>query len=320
MAKTTSKKTARKLVSVVIPVFNEEENVENAYQAVTAVFQEKLPDYDLEIVFTDNASTDNTFGKLKQLAAIDERVRVARFVRNFGFNNSLLTGYRLSRGDAAVQIDCDLQDPPDIIPKFVEFWEKGHDVVVGLRQKRPEAAWLLASRKAFYRFLSVISTDNTVIDGGDFRLIDKSIVDELSEVREATPYVRGLTASYAKNLTSFPYERRERQFGKSKFPLSKLFTLALDGIVSHSTIPLRLATMFGLIVGVGTLLLALFYVMARLVLGVAAPSGFTTIVFFELISISLNALFLGVIGEYVGRIYRNSQARPVAVISKMLNF
>ncbi|MEP3427989.1 MAG: glycosyltransferase family 2 protein [Hyphomicrobiales bacterium] len=319
MPQAEEKQPKEKLISVVIPVFNEEENVLNAYLAVTKVFSEKLEQYDLEIVFTDNASLDGTFGELDKLAKSDPRVRVIRFVRNFGFNKSLLTGYRFCRGDAAIQIDCDLQDPPDVFPQFLELWENGHDVVVGLRQKRPEAAWLLAARKSFYRFLSMISPDNIVLDGGDFRLVDKAVLDQLRDLSDANPYVRGLTASLARNLTGFPYERREREFGQSKFPITKLIPLALDGIVTHSTVPLRMATIFGLIVGLTTFILAVFYASARIFLGFSMPSGFTTIVILELMSISINALFLGVLGEYIGRIYRNAQARPITVIRDSLN-
>ncbi len=320
MNKQPARSKRKKTISIVIPVFNEEENVGIAYQAVRKIFDEQIKHYDFEIVFTDNCSTDGTFTELKKLAEKDKRIRVARFVRNFGFNKSLLTGYRLSSGDAAIQLDCDLQDPPKLFPVFIEKWEAGHDVVVGLREKRPEPVWLLTLRKAFYRLLRRISSDNLEIDGGDFRLVDKSILDKLRGLQDATPYVRGLVSTLATNSASFPYERQARQFGKSKFPLIPLIGLALDGIVNHSILPLRLATLFGIAVATVTFLLALAYAIARLGFNSAMPGGFATSVILELLSISINAIFLGIIGEYVARIYQNLQNRPTTVISDLVNF
>ena len=148
----TTEASQRSVISVVIPVYNEENNVANTYQAVCDVFDKALPDFDFEIVFTDNHSTDDTMLELEKIATKDSRVRVASFTRNFGFNRSLITAYRLARGDAAIQLDCDLQDPPELFPEFIQRWQQGSDVVVGLRRKRPEPDWLLFLRKSFYRF------------------------------------------------------------------------------------------------------------------------------------------------------------------------
>lgn len=310
----------KKLVSVIIPAYNEEKNVSLAYQAVLEVFEGELKDgYDFEIVFTDNHSSDATFVEIEKIAKNDPRVRAVSFTRNFGFNRSLITGYRLARGDAAIQMDCDLQDPPSVFPKFLQEWEKGHDVVVGIREKREEAAWLLKCRKIFYRFLCRISSDNLVIDGGDFRLVDRHILDSLRKQHDTNPYVRGLVSVFAKNQTGFAYERRKREHGASKFPFRRLVLLAVDGIVSHSTLPLRLASILGFVVAVGTVVLGMAYFVTRLFFELDWPQGFATTTLLQLFSISLNAIFLGIIGEYLGRIYQQLKDHPVTVIQKQIN-
>ncbi len=308
------------LISIVIPVFNEEGNIERAYEAVKNVFEQELANkYVFEIIFTDNHSVDNTFEEIQLIALKDPRVRVARFTRNFGFNKSLLSGYRLTNGDAAIQLDCDLQDSPSLFGTLLSYWEIGHDVVVGQRIKRDENFLLQSARKIFYRLLNYISEDNLAIDGGDFRLVDRSILDKLHKVHDATPYVRGLVSTLAANQTNFPYERQTRIHGKSKFPLIRLFGLAIDGIVSHSIVPLRLASLTGLLVATFTFLLALYYLAAKLFFNVDWPSGFATQVVLILFSTALNAIFLGIIGEYMARIYKQLRYHPLTIIERSIN-
>ncbi|MBA2648552.1 MAG: glycosyltransferase family 2 protein [Legionella sp.] len=308
------------LISIIIPVFNEERNIKPTYEAVKRVFEIELQNkYDFEICFTDNHSSDNTYQELQFIAQMDNRIRVVRFIRNFGFNKSLLTGYRLARGDAAIQLDCDLQDSPSLFLVMLNHWEEGHDVVVGKRIKREENYLLQGARKIFYRFLSRISEDNLVIDGGDFRLVDRSILDKLLLINDATPYVRGLVSSIATKQFVFPYERQIRKHGKSKFPVIRLFGLAVDGIVSHSILPLRLASLTGLIVAVSTFLLAFLYLIGKLFFNLNAPWGFSTQVILVLFSITLNAIFLGIIGEYIGRIYKQLRHHSLTVVESTIN-
>ena len=318
MTKATEQR--RRLISIVIPVFNEEANIERAYEAVVAVFDGINDRYDFEIVFTDNHSTDRSPEMLAALCARDHRVRRARFSRNFGFNRSVLTGYRLARGDAAVQIDCDLQDSPDLIPEFLDLWTKGHDVVVGVRRQREEGRLLQGARRVFYRVLNWISEDNLVVDGGDFRLIDRSILEQLRTIHDAMPYVRGLTSVLAKNQIGVQYDRQSRKYGQSKFPLRRLTGLAMEGIFAHSTVPLRIASYIGIIVAVATGLLSGIYILGRLMFDADWPTGFATTTVLLLFSISLNAIFLGIIGEYLSRIYNQVRRRPTTVIANAVNF
>jgi glycosyltransferase involved in cell wall biosynthesis len=307
------------LISVVIPVYNEEANVGTAYRAVAAVFATIADQYDFEIIFTDNHSSDATFERIADVARSDHRVRAVRFARNFGFQRSVMTGYRLARGDAAIQMDCDLQDPPAIFPQFLALWDQGHDVVVGIRRFRDENMLLQWGRKFYYRLLKKISSDNLMLDSGDFRLVDRSILDQLHSIDDASPYTRGLTSLLASNQTGVPYERAVREKGQSKFPLIKLIGLAIDGFVAHSTAPLRMASFTGLLIALVTALASVFYLLGRLLFGTEWPEGFATTTILILFGISLNALFLGVIGEYIGRIYEQVRMRPTTVIERSVN-
>lgn len=307
-----------KLISVTIPVYNEQDNVQRAYDEIKAVF-DGLPDYDFELVFTDNHSTDKTFGLLCEMAKADPRVKVARFARNFGFNKSLLTGFQLAKGDAAIQIDCDLQDPPSLFPEMIAKWEAGHDVVVGIRQKRKEGKMLRCGRHAFYWLLNQISEDELLVGGGEFRLLDRSILDQLRTIYDSNPYVRGMTSSLAKNQIGIPFERNARLYGESKFPLPKLIGLAIVGIINHSTKPLRLASLAGFCAAFITMVMALGYLIGSLIFGVSWPEGFATTTVLILFGISLNAIFLGIIGEYLAKIYQQLHQRPLTIIRESVN-
>ena len=308
----------KRLVSIIIPIFNEEKNIERAYGAIRDVFSPLADRYEIEIIFTDNHSTDRSFSIVRSLAGRDPRVRAVRFARNFGFHRSVLTGYRLARGEAAGQIDCDLQDPPELFPEFLQLWEEGHDLVVGVRRARNDGQAYQWARRFFYRLLTRLSDDHVVIDSGDFRLLDRTILDQLRMVDDAAPFVRGLTSELAANKASVPYDRHRREAGESKFPLKKLLGLAIDGVIAHSTTPLRIASYTGLAIALVTVLLGIGYVGGR-ILGAPMPAGFATTTVLLLFAISLNAIFLGIIGEYLGRIYNQVRVRPITVIEASVN-
>jgi dolichol-phosphate mannosyltransferase len=307
------------LISVIIPVYNEQSNIRRAYSAVVDVFASLQGRYDFEIVFTDNHSLDSTFELICELAAVDTRVRAVRFSRNFGFHRSVMTGYRLALGDAAIQIDCDLQDPPSLVPEFIALWEKGHDVIVGIRRIRHEAKILQWGRRVYYRLLQRVSGDNLILDSGDFRLVDRSILDQLKRIDDATPYTRGLTSLLARRQTGIPYDRAVREQGESKFPLVKLIGLGVDGFIAHSMVPLRLASAAGILIALVTGVASFFYLVGRLFFGMSWPEGFATTTILILFGISLNAVFLGIVGEYIGRIYEQVRMRPITVIERSVN-
>ena len=309
----------KKLISIVVPVFNEEANIAPFHEAVSRVLLSLTERYDFELLFTDNHSTDQTFEILRRLSFRDNRIRVLRFSRNFGFQRSILTGYTHARGDAAIQIDCDLQDPPELIPQFLSKWEEGFKVVYGERSNRKEPWWMNLTRKVFYRFIDLISEDDLPHDAGDFRLIDRRILSELKFVDDYQPYLRGIIATMGFNQIGIPYDRRERKLGKSHFSLAQLFGLALDGILNHSVIPLRIATYLGLAISFSTFVATILYFVGRLLFAKQWPPGFATITVLILASLSLNALFLGIIGEYIGRIYHQMKKQSLTIIQSEID-
>jgi dolichol-phosphate mannosyltransferase len=311
--------SARRLISICVPVFNEESNIEPLYAALMPIMEQLSERYDFELVFTDNHSTDHTFQVLEHLAQRDVRVRAIRFSRNFGFQRSIATGYASARGDAAIQIDCDLQDPPSLIPEFIAKWEQGYKVVYGIRSSRRESWWMNIIRRMFYRIIDSLSEDELPLDAGDFRLIDRCVLDELQKYEDNQPYLRGTIAALGFDQIGIPYDRAERQRGDSKFSFGELIGLALDGILNHSVVPLRIATYLGLIISLLTFLGIIGYGVGRIFLGKSWPPGFATIIVLILGSLSLNALFLGIIGEYLGRIYRQVKRRPLTIIERELN-
>lgn len=304
----------RKLISIIVPVYNEQGNIVPLYEAVNEVFARIEDQYDHEFVFTDNHSEDDTFAELSALAARDPRIRVFRFSRNFGFQRSIYTGYLKARGDAAVQIDCDLQDPPEMIVDFLRAWEGGIAVVYGVRRARREGWLITVLRKVFYRLIDLLSEDRLPLDAGDFRLVDRRVVEVLRRIADDKPYLRGTLATLGFTQQGIPYDRAARTRGESKFSLRDLFGLALDGILAHSIVPLRVATYTGLVVSVLTFLGVVGYLVGRLLFGADWPVGFATTTILILLSLSLNALFLGIIGEYVGRIYHQVRRRPLTII------
>jgi glycosyltransferase involved in cell wall biosynthesis len=309
---------AMKTISFIVPVYNEEENVNQFYTTLVGQMVPLLDKYNYEIIFTDNHSIDRTFEMLEKLALVDKRVKVIRFSKNFGYQKSIYTGYINASGDVAIQLDCDLQDPIELIPVFLDHWEKGNDVVYGIRRSRKES-WVINSiRKIFYWTIDLLSEEHIPRDAGDFRLVDRKIINELRKLDDEQPYLRGTIATMGFNQIGVPYDRNERLRGESKFSFSQLMKLAIDGILNHSLVPLRFATYTGLFVSLFTFLGLLVYIAGK-TLGAEWPAGFATTTILILLSLSLNALFLGIMGEYLGRIYKQIKKGPLTIIEKEIN-
>ena len=318
MNKVTAKKSRevsgeRKLITISVPVYNEAENIDRLIEALEELANIEAA-YDFEFLFTDNASTDNTFERLTEKSHTEKRIRILRFSRNFGFQKSILTNFLNARGDAAVQLDADLQDPPQLVSEFLRHWENGYKVVYGIRRHRQEGVTLNTGRRLFYWMISVLSDTQVPRDAGDFRLIDRTIINHLESISEQTPYLRGVIASLGYQQTGVPYDRDSRQAGRSKFGFMKLVDLAVDAVTAQSTKPLRMVTIFGICMTIVSAVMILFYGLLPFFSTGGMPSGFTTIVLLLLFLIGLNAVMLGLIGEYVGRIFNNTRSLPITII------
>ena len=310
---------AKPLISLVIPVFNEEDSIAAFYADVRRVIDPLAGQYDFEFVFTDNHSTDTTPGLLGDLARADCRIRAYRFSRNFGYQRSILTAYLKCHGDAAIQLDCDLQDPTGLIVDFLERWRSGYDVVYGTRISRHESwRWSLA-RKAFYRLVNFLCEDPIPLDAGDFRLVSRRVIEELRRIDDTRPYLRGTIATLGFNQIGIEYDRGARLRGSTKFSLYDNVLLALDGIVNQSVVPLRMATYIGVGVSLLTLIAICGYLVAYFTVGFRAPPGFTTITVLILGSLSINAMLLGILGEYLGRMYLQMKKKSLSIVERELH-
>lgn len=310
--------TQRPLVSISIPVLNESGNIATLYSRLDALATKMLDRCDLEFVFSDNHSDDNTWEMLTELAEKDTRVKAIRFSKNYGFQRSILANYMHTQGDAVMQIDADLQDPPEMLEAFFEQWQAGNQVVYGVRRKRPES-WLLNNfRRLGYWAIDKLSEHPIPRDVGDFRLIDRKVVNVLLKTKTANPYLRGMIAAIGFNQTGIVYDRDARTAGESKFNLNRLVRLGLTAVLNHSTVPLRAASFIGLLILAASVLGALYYVILR-ILHPELPPGLASIHILVLFGIGLNSFLLGIIGEYLLRIYLVLRADPVAVVQQSLN-
>lgn len=303
------------LLSVVVPVYNESEVIDAFYKRMKSV-SESLEKINCEIIFVDDGSSDDSYLKLVQIAGNDENVKVVKFSRNFGHQVAITAGLNEADGDAIVLIDSDLQDPPEVINEFVAKWQEGYDVVYGIRKKRKgESRMKLLTAAMFYRLLKVLIKIDIPVDTGDFRLMSRRVVDRFNEFKERDRFVRGLVSWIGFKQIGVHYERDERYAGETKYPYRKMIKFALDGITSFSSLPLRLATWLGYI----TSFIAFMYgcsVFIQKALGYTVE-GWATIMVGMLFLGGVQLICLGIIGEYIGRIFSETKQRPIYVIEEI---
>lgn len=309
----------RTLLSVVVPCFNEEAVIQETHRRLGAVLND-LSAMDYEIVYVDDGSRDRTPLLLQQLQAADRRVRVVQFSRNFGHQIAVTAGVEHSAGDAVVLIDADLQDPPEIIHEMVRRWQEGYDVAYGVRTDRPgESAFKLATAKGFYRFINKMSETEIPLDTGDFRLMSRKVVSALEAMPERDRFVRGMVSWVGFRQVGVPYRRDARLAGESKYPLLKMVRFALDGITSFSVQPLRAATWFGFAVS-GLALVGIVYALVNRLFTDDWVTGWTAMFIMVLFLGGVQLLSLGVIGEYIGRIYGEAKRRPLYLVAERYGF
>jgi glycosyltransferase involved in cell wall biosynthesis len=309
----------QQLLSIVVPCFNEEAVIEATHRALSRMAT-RLDDLDYEIVYVNDGSRDRTADILETFQTADPHVRVIQLSRNFGHQAAVTAGLEHAAGDAVVLIDADLQDPPDVIPRMIARWREGYDVAYGERSARDgETRFKLATAHAFYRILNRLTKTPIPLDAGDFRLMDRRVVDALRAMPETDRFVRGLVSWAGFRQIGVPYRRASRFAGESKYPLSKMVRFALDGILSFSTAPLRAVTGVGLI----TALLALAgvaYALGIQTFTDAEVSGATTLFLGLLFFGGVQLISLGIVGEYVGRIYEQVKRRPLYFVRDRIGF
>lgn len=304
-----------RLVSVVVPVFNEGAGVDTFHEAIARVF-DRLPGIRLELICVDDGSSDDTLARLMLLADKDPRVRVVELSRNFGKEAALTAGIDTATGDAIIPIDADLQDPPELIPQLIEEWVKGAEVVLARRSDRSADSFLKrGTAQMFYRLHNRVSSISIPENVGDFRLLDRAAVNVLKDLPETQRFMKGLFAWVGFRTVSVDYVRPPRASGTSKFSGWRLWNFALEGFTSFSTAPLRMWTYIGLVGAAITLVYASFIIIRTLVYGTDVP-GYASLMVAVLFLGSLQLISIGVLGEYVGRLYIEAKRRPPYVIRK----
>jgi len=301
-------------VSIIIPAYNEEDNINPVFTRIKNTMHEA--GISCEVIFIDDGSTDQTLDRIKDLQTDNKNVRYTSFSRNFGHEAASSCGFRMVKGKAAVLIDADLQDPPEVIPQLYKKWKEGFEVVYGRRSHRHEETIIKkASSYLFYRVLDLFTDVTIPLDVGDFRLVDIKVVTLFNSLPERNRFVRGMFAWIGFRQTAVEYERDARHQGETKYGLLKLGLLSVDALVSFSLAPLRLCIAFGLVITVMSFLITLLIVAQRLIWNLDIPGyALMTAGMFFLGGVQLT--FLGVIGEYIGKIYNQVQGRPLYIVGE----
>lgn len=307
------------LCSVVVPMYNEEEVASETYRRLTSVMEKA--GYTYEIIFVNDGSRDKTAEIINDICDKDKRVKLLNFSRNFGHQIAITAGMDYASGQCIVVIDGDLQDPPELIPVMIEKWKDGYDVVYGKRiSRKGETFFKKFTAAAFYRFLRSMTDVNIPVDTGDFRLIDRKVCDALKLVKEHNRYVRGLISWLGFRQTALEFEREERFAGETKYPLKKMIKLALDGITTFSYKPLKLASCIGSLLSVVSFIYLIYVLIQRLCFPETVQPGWASILAVNLFFHGITLLMLGIIGEYIGRIYDEAKGRPLYIIKGSKNF
>lgn len=308
-----------KKLSIVIPMYCEEEVANECYNRLTKVCK-SIENYEYELIFVDDGSADKTLSILEELATNDKNVKVVSFSRNFGHQCAVTAGLKYVTGDAIVIIDSDLQDPPELIPEMLKFWEEGNKVIYGKRKKREgESRFKLLSATMFYKTLNALSDVDIPKDTGDFRLVDREVVNTINSLPEHNKFLRGLFSWVGYKQYAFEYERKERFAGKTKYPLKKMLKLAGDGIVSFSTKPLKILGSLGLISILISFIILIYALLSFVLDWNNITAGWTSLMVAITFFAGVQLLSIWMISEYIGRIYDETKQRPQYIIEKTIN-
>lgn len=304
--------------SLVIPVYNEEAVLSETYQRVKKIMDSLGESY--ELIFVNDGSQDKSASIIREFAREDPKVKLINFSRNFGHQAAITAGMDYARGQAVIVMDADLQDPPEVIPQMVEKWRQGYEVVYGKRMKREgESFFKKATASLFYRFLKRMTQVDIPVDTGDFRLIDRKVLLTMKLLREKNRFIRGLISWVGFKQTSVEYVREKRWAGETKYPLRKMLKLAWDGVTSFSDKPLKIATYVGFLLSAFSFVY-LLVVIFQTVFGQGTVPGWASLVVINLFFNGVILIILGIMGEYIGRIYDEAKNRPLYIVESQVGF
>jgi len=301
-------------ISIVVPLYNEEKNIRLMHDRLVSSILKITSNF--EIIYVNDGSNDNSFLELLKLSNEDERVKYINFSRNFGHQIAVTAGLEYSKGAAVVIIDGDLQDPPEVIPEMYALYKEGFEVVYGQRLiRKGESFFKKITAKYFYRILKKITNINIPVDTGDFRLIDRKIVNDLKNMPEQNKFLRGQIAWLGYRQTSIFFERDERKFGETGYPFSKMLKFALDGITGFSDVPLQFVTKTGIFISFISFLVILYAIFSHFILE-RTITGWTSLIISSMFIGGVQLISVGIIGEYISRINKNVQNRPLYIVSE----
>ena len=309
----------KKLVTILVPAYNEQEVLHLLYDRLEKLMNENT-NYDFEVLLVNDGSKDKTFEIMQELREKDKRFCYLNLSRNFGKETAMIAGLDYCKGDAVVIIDADLQDPPELIPEMIKYWEEGYDDVYAKRKSREGETWLKKfTSKMYYRVLQGFTRIEIQKDTGDFRLVDKKVVDVINSLPEHNKFLRGLFSWVGFEQYEYEYERKERYAGKTKYPLKKMLKLASDGIIGFSTKPIKVIGGFGITFVIVSIVILLYFILSKIFGWTNMVKGWTSIMFATTFVGGIVLLSLWIIGEYLVRIYDEAKQRPQYIIKKKIN-
>jgi len=308
-----------KKISIVVPMYYEEEVVNVCYERLISNLN-KIKEYAYEIIFINDGSKDKTLEKLEEISKKDKNVKVISFSRNFGHQSAVTAGIKYVEGDCILIIDADLQDPPELIPDMIKLWEEGNEVIYGKRVLRKgESKFKLFSATMFYKTLNSLSDIEIPQDTGDFRLVDRKVIDVINNMPEHNKFLRGLFSWVGFKQKAFEYERDKRVAGKTKYPISKMMKLATDGIISFSTKPLKIVGTLGIISIIISIIILIYSIISYAMSLNNLTPGWTSIMLTVTLFSGVQLLSIWIMSEYIARIYDESKKRPEYIIDKSIN-
>ncbi|WP_040658605.1 glycosyltransferase family 2 protein [Oscillibacter ruminantium] len=309
-----------KKISVTIPCWAEEKSVRQMYERLTKVFREQLPQYEYEIIFVDDCSPDHTQDEVRKLCEEDKRVKGVFNARNFGFTRNVFETLTYGNGDATFMLFGDLQDPPEMLPKFVAEWEAGHKVVVGQKTSSRENPLMYFCRSVYYKIIEKMSDSRQIQHFNGFGLYDRAFIDVMRQIDDPIPYLKGIVSEFGMNLSVIQYEQAASLRGKSGFNFFKYYDVAMLGITSYTKVLMRIATFIGAILGIFSVCLAIFVLITKLLNWNAYPYGTASILIGVFFIGAVQLFFVGILGEYILSINTRSMRRPRVVVGEKINF